>query len=529
MRTLYRHLAFRPHDNRLLTSSAAFWLFSARILVFVMATAEAAAWGYLGFVFSEGFIRWITAGIVGAAIFLVVWMIDVSLITMDRAWPEHAKAILGETTARSRRQFPESVTFLLRVGLLVGSLTITAPYLAQLVFYRDIERFNTNVTAARIDSTRANLIEHFNISVLDKQNEVNGRRADYEKEIAGQGPSRRFGAGPTAAAIGNTIAKLEAELNELKEQREDDLSRFETIAGDPRGNRDRLATLYNLILPEQTILGNYAALQELRKRPEHRQTELAIKAFLAFIFFGLLLLKLFEPYSVRLYFSEVLQQEYSRYLAGTFDAALPPTERSEANGRTQQPVMSPQRFYNFLAGIWAPSRLLEEKQARDKAQITAAVSALGNIERMREVAFDEFTKRSQDVGRLTKARDDVKFEIAQIKSAIAVVGADAENFELKLKTLITRPDSLDDLNWREHRTELTKRLTEARRVARELEERLPSFISHSERSENELEEALKWLRISRHELEAVDREIRAIREMLATSTSADVRSALKVI
>ena len=50
--------------------------------------------------------------------------------------------------------------------------------------------------------------------------------------------------------------------------------------------------------------------------------------FLALIFAGLLLLKLFEPSSVRLYLSDVLQQEFSRYLAGTFDPMLPATERS---------------------------------------------------------------------------------------------------------------------------------------------------------------------------------------------------------
>jgi hypothetical protein len=61
----------------------------------------------------------------------------------------------------------------------------------------------------------------------------------------------------------------------------------------------------------------------------YQNTEIAVKAFLAFVFFGLLLLKLFEPTSIRLYMSEVLQQEYLRYLAGTFDEVLPDSEQRQ--------------------------------------------------------------------------------------------------------------------------------------------------------------------------------------------------------
>src|SRR5258708_14420864 len=101
--SLLRHLEFQPHGKNLLTSSAAFWLFSARVLVFAMATCEAGAWAYLGYLFGDGLTRWIGAAFTGAIIFLVVWMIDVSLITMDRAWHEHAKEILGHQSADLER------------------------------------------------------------------------------------------------------------------------------------------------------------------------------------------------------------------------------------------------------------------------------------------------------------------------------------------------------------------------------------------------------------------------------------------
>ena len=525
MQSLFRHFDFRPHGDRLLTSSAAFWLFSARVLVFAMASAEAVAWGYLGFVLSEGLVRWVTAAFTAVIIFLVVWMIDVSLITMDRAWSEHARTILGQPE-KGRRGWRDILTFSLRIGLLVGSLTVTAPYLAQLVFYRDIEQFNENLTIARIDSARARLTERYDSAVSAKQQELDLRRTEYEREIAGQGPSGRFGSGPTAAAMERTIAKLEAERDALRHQGEQELAQFETLARSPQGNRERLATRYNLTLPEQTILGNYAVLRELRERPEHQQTEFAIKAFLAFIFSGLLLLKLFEPYSVRLYFSEVLQQEYARYLAGSFDDVLPAAEQSTSKGAT---AMSPQRLYAFLANVWAPARLLEEKQAESKAQVAAAANALETVERMRDAAIRELNRRKEDVARLTRSRDEAVLAVTQLRSAIQVVRTDVQNIDGKLQTLAVRPERLDELSWLEHRSTLSRKLADARRALRELEESAPTEENRHERSESELAEALKGLHDSTMELQAVEKQLREMRGLLASVMHDRAKSALKAV
>ena len=299
----------------------------------------------------------------------------------------------------------------------------------------------------------------------------------------------------------------------------------DALTRDPESNRGQLATRYNLAVPSQTILGNNAVLRELRKRPEHQQTELAIKAFLAFIFAGLLLLKLFEPYSVRLYFSEVLQQEYERYRAGAFDEVLPPVERSTTEGSP----MSPQRLYGFLANVWSPARLLEEKQAESKAQMAAAVNARDSVERMRDTAIQELNRRKGEVARVTVARDQAVLASTQLDSAIRAVEADVKNLERTVKELENRPDTLDELNWREQRSASNRKLTEARRALRELEEMVPSERSKKERTDAELTEATQRLRDSARELEAVEKHLRELRELLADSSSARARSILKVV
>jgi len=520
MQSLSKHLDFRPHGDRLLTSSAGFWLFSARILVFAMATSEAVAWGYLGFILSDGPLRWLSAAFTGITIFLVVWMIDVSLITMDRAWPEHARAILGKQTEENRR-VRDWMTFGLRIALLVGSLTITAPYLAQLVFYRDIQQFNEGLAAARIDSARTRLEQQFAQAEAQKARLIASAREAYEREIAGKGPSGRYGDGPTAQAMQRTVTSLETEGEGLARQRQREIARFDALTRNPELNRGQLATRYNLMIPTQTILGNNAVLQELRKRPEHQQTELAIKAFLAFIFAGLLLLKLFEPYSVKLYFSEVLQQEYDRYRAGAFDDALPPMERSSST----KGEIAPQRLYTFLATVWFPA---EESQAKITAQLAAAAGAIEAVQRVRDTAGQELKRRKDEVTRLTTALDEAVLATTQLDSAIRAVEADVQSLEGEMKKIETRPETFNDREWREYRTAIARKLADAHRALRELKELHPTEMQKKERLDDELAKANKQLNESVGEVEAVETHLRKMRELLIDSSSQSARSILKV-
>ena len=199
METLLRHLLIEPHGKRLLTTSAAFWFFSARILVFVMAGAETFAWGYLGFLFGEGFVRWVAAAFTGAVIFLVVWMIDVSLITLDRASNQHTQEILGR--ASPSRKSLDFATFGLRIALLIGSLTITAPYLAQVVFNTDIRRFIDQEATTAIDKARQRLVVERAQTAERDGHLINEKRLRLEQEVAGKGLSGRYGEGPAATSM----------------------------------------------------------------------------------------------------------------------------------------------------------------------------------------------------------------------------------------------------------------------------------------------------------------------------------------
>ena len=520
MHALLRHLQFQPHGNRLLTSSAAFWLFSARILVFAMASAEMIAWGYLGFLFGDDPTRWVGAAFTATVIFIVVWMIDVSLITLDRAWTEHARTILGQNTSSRRRKLRELGTFGLRIALLVASLSVTAPYLAQVVFYRDIQQFITAEAMADLETGRKHISERYTAEVAAKENEASAKRTEYEREVAGKGASGRYGAGPAAQALLAGASKLDNEGKVLAEEKEVALREFDALAREWPKNRDKLAAEYNILLPRQSVLENRKALDALRQRPENRSTELAIKAFLAFIFSGLLLLKMFEPSSVHLYLSEVLQQEYGRYLAGTFDPVLPSTERST----TSRSAMSPQRFYDFLVRIWVPARRLEEQQADAGARTAAATQNLDLLENMGTRIDQEVEQFRNRVHQCRDQRDEASRSLDELYSAIATVTADLDFFRSKLVAVdSTRLDEEGKIQYRSH---YNSKLAEADRALHEFKDAVPTETEKFRRAEEELRVQEAQFHEKESELADARQKIREVRNMLSDSVGARARSIL---
>jgi len=368
IRWIARRLQFKPHAENLLTQSAASWLMRVQILVFLMATAEAVSWGYLGYLFGEGSTRWIGAAFTSMTIFFVVWIVDQSLVTLDLAWDEHSEKILRRAPASKARSSARNVfTIGIRIGVLAVSLFITAPYLAQVVFHNDIAQLTAAEGARAIDDARQTIVKKWDSEIAEKNGEIAQKRREYEAETAGKGLSGRYGEGPAAKAIFQIAATLESERSALQRDRDAELEKFNRLANDWESNREQLASAYNVSLPKASVTQNNKALEELRKRPETIRTERAIQAFLAIIFFGLLLLKLYEPSSVRLYMSEVLQQEYLRYRAGVFDEFLPAGEQSTAEKSSPGFRMSPQALYSFLVDTWVPIQQTEN-ETREEAK-----------------------------------------------------------------------------------------------------------------------------------------------------------------
>jgi hypothetical protein len=518
MKTIWRHLTIRPHGDRLLTESAALWFLSAGVLIATMAFVEAVSWGYLGYLFGEGRARWLMAGFAAAVVLILIWIIDVSLVTLDRCWHDHSRAVLRTDITEKGRLWRDVSTFGVRIGLVAISLTVTAPYLGQLVFHKDIERQMESEAVGRIADVRHRITEEGREAIRTREAELGKARSDYQREVAGAGSSKRYGTGPAARAIMEGVAKLEEDLDAIRRQSAERVARFDQLTRNWRVNIDAIATDYGLVLPKPSVSSNYEALRKLRERPENVATERSIKVFLGMIFTGLLLLKLFEPNSVKLYLSEVLQQEYDRYLAGTFDAMLPVTERSTSKNRS----LSPQRFYSFLTTVWLSARLLEAQRARSQAESMAATESLEVLEKLRAHAERDVQQATNEFDRLLETAFGAVRSVVELESATETVRRDTGYFSEELAKLETTKD-LDPKARLEYRSYLTKRLEDANRALRELEESAPSEIERRNRALIDRDAAEVRVRELTLELNRRENEVRSLRTAVAATAGARAR------
>jgi hypothetical protein len=67
----------------MLTPNAQMWLDWAWILVMAMALLEGCAWGWFGSGFSSGWLGVVIGVALGGLVFLIIWVLDASLMTND--------------------------------------------------------------------------------------------------------------------------------------------------------------------------------------------------------------------------------------------------------------------------------------------------------------------------------------------------------------------------------------------------------------------------------------------------------------
>lgn len=516
-----RYIQLRPHADRLLTSSASFWLLSARTLIFLIAFTEAMSWGYLGTLFGQGPERFLVGAVAGLTVFLLVWVIDVSLVTMDRAWSEHSVTVLGHAKSSSRG-LKDLASFGLRIALLLASISITAPYLSLLVFHRDVDQSLDKQATAELDRGRQAL-QSGQLAELNHRRELrDAKQRSYEAEVAGKGESGRYGNGPAAQALAVAVAQLDQDIREREQRHQASLSAFDRLAADWAENRDQLASLYNLALPQSTLFDRQHALTKLLELPENRSVQLAIKVYLGFLFTALLLLKLFELSSVRLYFSEILQQEFLRYEVGVYDSQLPLIEGSSNAGR-----MSPQRFYGFLMSVAEEGRRAERADAADRGK-AAIRENLDVIERIRKSTEEQRTRRHAAVKELLAELDDVNRSTKELQTATAAVAEDIAYFSKELS-------KIEELENGDHvrgarpqllaRERVATRLQEAIRAHRRLEEVTPGEAERKARLEADLARAQAALAQSEAELREKEALLQGLHGVVASKAGERVRHA----
>ena len=321
-RTLGNLFRLKPYGNRLVDGMAEFWLILAAVNIASIALCDAIAWGYFGYTTSEGAVAWMAAALAGTIVFLLVGSLDAMFVMHDRT-----AAAPAAGRWRIRR---DHLALGARIILVILTFTITAPFLTQLVFMRDIEANIKRSNEARIAGKRAEIAGAFDSRIGGLRETIASRQRDLEMEIGGTGTSGRYGKGPTAAAIEREVLGLEAEAARQESAKQQELGTFDRAVATPT----LLANRYGVDLVREGPDTRASVVAELEKSASFRATQRTIKAFLLFMFLGLVCLKLFQPESVRIYYSARLQAAHARLEAGVFNHRLDPREQPEAGGMT---------------------------------------------------------------------------------------------------------------------------------------------------------------------------------------------------
>lgn len=395
-RRLWQRLLLRPYGDSLCTPGAAFWLFCARVAIFIMAAAEAVSWSYLGYYIGESSQPYVIAAIAGLAVFSVIWIIDASFITLDTARSADEESILGRTPDARKDRWKLAAGLLVRGIIISATLVISAPFLAQLVFYRDISAEMSRRDAAIVAQRRAELAGSYDA----REAALQGTRRDLDdasiREAAGAGPSHRMGRGPVVATIERRLADVDAQITAVRSQKDAALRAYDALG------RADLQKRYGLHFADDGIRTRSEVLAALRTNQTYQNAELAIRAFLGFLFLALIVLKLFQPASVSVYFSELLQDLHTQYRAGAFDAWLSPEERSY--GRAG---LTPLRFRSWCIENYRSVRTEEERQRRVESAMAIRNARENELRTIRRKAEEETSPIRAEVARVLDSISDL--------------------------------------------------------------------------------------------------------------------------
>ena len=414
LREFFAQFSLQPHGQQLQTPTAKFWIFCARVLIVIMASAEAVSWGYVGSRLGVGAGSIVTGLAAAMSLFFVIWLADATFVTMDTSRAYYQRMLSPKDKADEglfdglveQRKFVAGLV--IRGVIVVVSLWITAPFLAQLVFRSDVIDTIRSRNGTSIASARTALAARYDEQLRPLDSALNATQSEGILEAAGQGLSGRYGRGAAVIAMEERAADLKRRIAEVGMERDSTLFAFD------RAPASVLSTRFGVPLLDDGLRSRSEVLSVLMENPDYSGTQVALGVFLSFLFLGLLILKLFQPRSVGIYYSEQLQSLYTDYTQGKFDEHLDPHDRA----RTGAP-MTPQRFEEWCVLSYRNVREEDERRRRTE-------QAIQTHERKMRTWVDDLRLQEDLLDERRKRYESISAEVIDIESRLQSLNLQAE-------------------------------------------------------------------------------------------------------
>jgi len=456
-----RFFFLRPYGGNLLSPSANVWLIGVFLLISMMAIIEGLVWGSLtNYVFSQTLRAEILIPLslfVGLFVFSVVWLIDMSFVTLDIT-----ESPTDENQTKKKSNWKRYIIpGLVRIILVCFSLVITMPELTKLTNSSDINEYITNENKRVRSELRDSLSTEFlhRIQQLDSMI-VNSDNKLYE-EISGVGPNGLSGDGPAANSLREIRKKQVESKSQVQAKHLSFLDDFDNLS------QAQIELKYGALFKEISTSEINNASRHLSKNESYQSNERVSMAFLLSVFAAIILFKLFQPRSIRIYFNEQLQDLYNAYrdghLADQFFSGLRREERE--SGR---PV-TPFRFEEFWRDVYhkrwidfkkklnedQKSNILNEKLSSIDFQVNQLRKELPSSQALRDEQFNVYQEKDAK-------KNELESQIEDHKEAINDCNNEINQIENARKNAQLRPEDYAHLSVRE--SELKKKKEHSRSV-----------------------------------------------------------------
>lgn len=352
-------LTFKTYQDNLLTSGGANYLTVIAVIVSLAALSEGFAWGHFGSTFTPDN-PYIGGSVLGIFIFVLFWFFDRTMVTQDMATEEHAKTLDGEDYIPNFwEKCKPYFIFTVRLLIVMGSLYITAPFLTQLVFRTDIQNEMDVQYQKSINQAKDETLGKIEQKINEQQAYIQSLHDKLQNEIAGRSGTR-YGKGPVAQSIQAEIDEANTQLNELKHNFETDKVKLETAIAN---NDELVLKSFGILMVKDSPIFRENAISKFKQEPAFKNTQFAVDGFLILVGVILILSKLLQPKSLKMYYSSRLQEAWANYVNGNYDNYLPENEKSI--NMAHMPM--PQTFEN-IAIRYAKTIDERQKDNLDKRQ-----------------------------------------------------------------------------------------------------------------------------------------------------------------
>lgn len=430
-KTIIELLSLKTHGENLLTPGAEWWIFAVRIIITIMAFSEALSWAYLGWSIAHSFplvIRSISAIIAGGFILFVIWLVDASFMTLDLAKSFYERTINGVEKSGGDEVLEKAKTFsgiLGRVGIVAISYTISAPFLAQMMFSSDIDAKINSRNSLEISKKRSEIISVYDQKISSLGDLIRKNEEDYVIETAGQGVSGIIGRGATAKAISENIIARKKDLANLVAEKNNEIASYDAMSVNEK------ALKYSLKLLQDGVETRGVIADEILKDERAALAKQVVRVFLVLLIGGMLLMKIFQPRSIKIYYNEQLQGLYDEYLQGRFDRWLAETEKrfSDPSKINANGGIPPLRFEDWCLNTYSEF-VADDTKNRHIGLLEARYNdSLAKLEKKRDDICGLHVKYECRVGEL-------KSSMANVEMLLNTTSAGLENARSELRGTI---------------------------------------------------------------------------------------------